>query len=100
MIAMGLLSGYGILQYADVRSSYPPEMAGRALSLFTMSMFLGVALVQWLTGLVAGAAQAAGAPTPVAVLGALAALLAAGVAAFAWLPQPPRPGQAAAGVAS
>jgi hypothetical protein len=67
-------------------------MTGRALSLFTMSMFLGVALVQWLTGLVAEAAQAAALPIPAAVLGALAALLAAGVAAFAWLPRPPRPG--------
>ena len=100
LVVLSLVLGFMVLQYADVRSAYPVTMTGRALSLFTMSMFLGVALVQWLTGLVAGAAQAAGAPTPVAVLGALAALLAAGVAAFAWLPQPPRPGQAAAGVAS
>ncbi len=53
IFVMGLLSGYSVLQYADVRSSYPAAMTGRALSLFTMSMFFGVALMQWLTGLLA-----------------------------------------------
>jgi len=92
LVVLSLVLGFMVLQYADVRSAYPVTMTGRALSLFTMSMFLGVALVQWLTGLVAEAAQAAALPIPAAVLGALAALLAAGVAAFAWLPRPPRPG--------
>ena len=93
LVVLSLVLGFMVLQYADVRSAYPVTMTGRALSLFTMSMFLGVALVQWLTGLVAGAAQAAALPIPAAVLGALAAILAAGVAAFAWLPRPPRPAQ-------
>ena len=92
LVVLSLVLGFMVLQYADVRSAYPVTMTGRALSLFTMSMFLGVALVQWLTGLVAEAAQAAALPIPAAVLGALAAVLAAGVAAFAWLPRPPRPG--------
>ena len=56
IFAMGLLSGYSVLQYADARASYPPELTGRALSLFTMAMFLGVALMQWLTGVVAALA--------------------------------------------
>jgi predicted MFS family arabinose efflux permease len=93
LVVLSLVLGFMVLQYADVRSAYPMAMTGRALSLFTMSMFLGVALVQWLTGLAAGAAQAAGLPIPAVVLGALAAILAAGVAAYAWLPRPPRPGQ-------
>jgi hypothetical protein len=64
ILLMGLVSGYSILQYADVRSSYPPELTGRALSLFTMAMFLGVALMQWLTGIVAAWAEgAASSPT-------------------------------------
>ena len=53
-LAIGLISGFIILQYADVRASYAPDVAGRALAIFTMAMFLGVALVQWLTGMVAG----------------------------------------------
>lgn len=53
VVAMAMLSGYGLLQYADVRASYPNHMTGRALSLYTMSMFLGVALMQWFTGVVA-----------------------------------------------
>jgi hypothetical protein len=47
---MSVLSGYGTLIYADVRSSYPPATTGRALSIFTMAMFLGAALMQWLSG--------------------------------------------------
>ena len=31
ILLMGLLSGYGVLQYADVRASYPPALTGRAL---------------------------------------------------------------------
>src|SRR5690606_41216033 len=61
-LVLSLLSGFIVLQYSDVRSSYPPETVGRALSLFTMAMFLGVALMQWLTGVVASAAAAAGGP--------------------------------------
>ena len=84
---MGLLSGYGVLQYADVRSSYPPEMTGRALSLYTMSMFLGVALMQWLTGLLATWAQHHGYEPYQAVMVCIACMLAAASTAFRWLPQ-------------
>ena len=97
---MGLLSGYSVLQYADVRSSYPAELTGRALSLYTMSMFLGVALMQWLTGLVAAWAQHQGHEPYQAVMLCIAAMLGAASTAFRWLPsspllrapaQPPRP---------
>ncbi len=56
-LLIGLLSGYMILQYSEVRSAYPSAIVGRALALFTMAMFMGVALMQWFTGLgrVAGA---------------------------------------------
>jgi hypothetical protein len=37
----GVLSGYMVLQYADVRSSYPAAMTGRAMSVFTMALFWG-----------------------------------------------------------
>lgn len=86
---MGLLSGYGVLQYADVRSSYPAEMTGRALSLYTMSMFLGVALMQWLTGVLAAWAQHHGHEPYQAVMVCIACMLAAASAAFRWLPRSP-----------
>lgn len=88
-IAVGLLSGYIVLQYADVRQAYPASMTGRAMAVFTMAMFLGVALMQWLTGVIASAVQAMGADPYLAVLLAIALLLAAGAAAFRWLPAPP-----------
>lgn len=87
-IAVGLLSGYMVLQYADVRSSYPAAMTGRAMAVFTMALFLGVALMQWVTGLAASLAAARGADPYVAVMLTIAGMLAAGVVAFARLPGP------------
>ena len=89
-IAIGALSGYLVLEYADVRAAYPPAITGRAMAVFTMAMFLGVAAMQWLTGIVASAASAHGADPFTAVLATIAALLAAGALAFAVLPGPLR----------
>ena len=88
-IAVGLLSGYMVLQYADVRSSYPAAMTGRAMAVFTMALFLGVALMQWVTGLAASQAAARGADPYVAVMLTIAGMLATGVLAFRLLPAPP-----------
>ena len=54
-----------------------------------MAMFMGVATMQWLTGIVATAAQAQGIEPFTAVLASIAALLALGALAFVWLPGPP-----------
>nr|WP_295856021.1 MFS transporter [uncultured Xylophilus sp.] len=89
IFAMGLLSGYSVLQYADVRSSYPAEVTGRALSLYTMSMFLGVALMQWLTGWVAAWARHHGDDAFRAVMLCIAGMLVAASAAFRFLPRSP-----------
>ena len=89
IIAMGLLSGYTILQYADVRSSYPPELTARALSVFTMAMFLGVALMQWFTGTVAAWAQTQQIEPYRAVMLTIALWLATASFAFRWLPKSP-----------
>jgi len=86
ILLMGLLSGYGVLQYADVRASYPPALTGRALSAYTMAMFLGVALMQWLTGIVATGAQHLGWDVHTAVMLAIAAWLALASVAFRALP--------------
>jgi MFS family permease len=89
IFAMGLLSGYSVLQYADVRSSYPAEVTGRALSLFTMAMFLGVAVMQWLTGLLAAWAQHHGHDPFQAVMLCIGGMLAAASTAFRFLPKSP-----------
>lgn len=90
-LVIGLVSGFGTLQYADVRTAYPPHMTGRAMAVFTMAMFLGVAAMQWFTGAVASAAQALGVEPYGAVLGAIALSLACGALAFHRLPGPARP---------
>ena len=89
VLGISLLSGYAVLQYSDVRSSYPPDLTGRALSMFTMAMFLGVGLVQWLTGWVAEWAQGQGLEPYRAVMITIAALLALGSTAFRWMPASP-----------
>jgi len=86
---IGILSGYGILQYADVRASYPPGLIGRALSLYTMAMFLGVALMQWITGWVAAWAEAHHIEAYQAVMLSIASTLALAAAAFRLLPASP-----------
>lgn len=89
ILLMGLLSGYSILQYADVRASYPPELTGRALSLFTMAMFLGVALMQWFTGLIGQWASQHGWESYRVVLCSIALWLALASLAFRVLPSSP-----------
>lgn len=91
MVLVGALSGAGVLQYANVRSAYSADMTGRALSVFTMAMFLGVALVQSLTGWAASAAQQHGLDPYTAALATTGGLLALGALSFWWLPAPPRP---------
>ncbi len=87
-VVIGLLSGCLVLQYADVRAAYPASMTGRAMAVFTMAMFLGVAAMQWFTGIVASVATAHGSEPFTAVLASIAALLAAGAIAFTLLPGP------------
>ena len=90
-VVIGLLSGYLVLQYADVRNAYPAAMTGRAMAVFTMAMFLGVAVMQWFTGVVASSAATWGVDPFTAVFASMAALLVCGAAAFVLLPGPARP---------
>ena len=89
ILVIGFLSGYMVLQYPDVKSAYPAAVTGRAMALFTMSMFLGVALMQWVTGVIATQAQAMGIDPFLAVFMAIGAMLALGALCFVWLPKPP-----------
>ncbi|SFP85339.1 Predicted arabinose efflux permease, MFS family [Variovorax sp. 770b2] len=88
MVLIGVLSGFIVWQYADVRVAYPVTLTGRAMAVFTMAMFLGVALMQWGTGVAASIAAAHGGDPLTAVLATIATLLVLGIAAFAWLPAP------------
>lgn len=87
-IAFGVLSGYMMLQYADVRAAYPAAITGRALALFTMAMFLGVAVMQAFTGWVASNAPAWGIDRYTAVLATMSTLLTLAAIAYALLPKP------------
>ena len=88
MVVLAVLSGAGVLQYANVRASYSAEMSGRAMSVLTMAMFLGVAFVQSLSGIAASWSQALGQDPYAGVLTSVAALLALGALAFRLLPVP------------
>ena len=94
-LLIGFFTGFVVWQYADVRLAYPEALTGRAMAVFTMAMFLGIALMQSLTGAVASMAQARQTDPFTAVLLAVAALLLAGALAFAWLPGPRPAGERA-----
>jgi len=89
-VLIGLLGGFIVWQYADVRAAYPAALTGRAMAVFTMAMFLGVAVMQWVTGVAASVGVAHGVEAFRAVLGTIAVLLVAATIAFAWLPGPGR----------
>ena len=86
MMVLAVISGAGVLQYANVRASYSAEMIGRAMSVFTMAMFLGVAIVQSLSGLAASWSQSMGLDPFVGVLMCVASLLTLSAIAFRLLP--------------
>lgn len=81
-LALAVLSGYMLLHYSEVREAWPPEMAGRALSIFNSAMFLGVALMQWASGLAAAAADGPGADPVAAAFWTMAAMLLAGTVIY------------------
>ncbi|WP_343759415.1 MFS transporter [Parasphingorhabdus litoris] len=83
------LSGYITLQYADLRSAYPADMTGRALSVFTMAMFAGVSGMQWVSGLAASIAPDLHFDPVSAALLLICGVLALGTLAFWLLPWPP-----------
>ena len=81
-VVLGFLSGFFILIYAEARGSYPPELTGRGLTALNMSFFLGAAVAQSLSGVIAAGAQQAGWNAIDAVLLFLAAALLAGTVCF------------------
>lgn len=88
VVLLGFMTGYFILQYADVRAAYAEAVAGRAFAVFNTAIFLGVAVMQWLTGLVGSFAAARDADPYLPVFAVIIVLLAAGIASFVLLPWP------------
>jgi MFS family permease len=91
VVVAGVLAGYFVLQYADVRAAYADAVAGRALSVFNMATFVGVALMQWISGFTAMNSIRHGLDALTNVFLLIAALLVAGTLAFVLLPWPPGP---------
>ena len=87
-ISFGFLTGYFVLQYADVRASYSENVVGRALAVFNTAAFLGVAVLQWMTGFAASMAAERNADLLTAVFAVIAAFLAAALLMFLVLPWP------------
>lgn len=89
LLLIVVFMGAAVWQYADVRNAYPNHMTGRAMALFTMSMFLGIAVMQSITGVVAQWALASGHDQYSAVFASVAMMLALGSIGFMLLPSPP-----------
>jgi MFS family permease len=98
ILLFGILSGYVVLAYAEVRSSYPPELTGRGLTAFNMVLFVGAALAQSLSGVIGSAAEAVGFNAIDAVLLFLAASLTLGTIGFTWLIAGTKPWNAESGL--
>ena len=90
-LLIGFLSGFIVLQYADVRASYPVALTGRAMALLNMAMFLGVALMQWLSGVVASMAGGWHLDPYSAALWAIAVMLGVGLVVFVCIRVPRQP---------
>ena len=86
-ISYGFLAGYGVWQYAYAKAAYPANQTGRAIALLNTSMFLGVALMQWLTGVTSTWAGQHGIETFEGALLTVSIMLALGATAFALLPK-------------
>jgi MFS family permease len=54
LVAFGLVISFQVIAFPLVRAAVPPDQAGRALSAANLSFFLGAAVLQGLSGLMAG----------------------------------------------
>jgi MFS family permease len=54
LIGFGLIISFQVLAFSLVRAAVPPDQTGRALSAANLSFFLGAAVLQSLSGLMAG----------------------------------------------
>jgi hypothetical protein len=52
IVVVAFLTGFTVLQFAEVKSLSPAELEARALGTFNTAAFAGVAAMQWLTGFI------------------------------------------------
>lgn len=90
MVFNGFLAGFITLQCADVRAAYAPSMTGVAMSAFIIMMFLGAAVMQWLSGTVAMIAMDYGSDPVLAAMVSVSLALVVGTLAFWRLTVPER----------
>ena len=87
LLVFGVASGFAVLQYANVQSVYPPRLVGRAFAVLNMAVFIGIALMQWSTGVLADQAARWGAGPLTVALAAMMIALVLGTVAFVMLPK-------------
>lgn len=85
---VGGLSGFTILQYADVRSAYEPHVIGRAMSLLNLALFMGAAISQVVAAVIADTAISAGANPFEWVFSSLSLFALLGAISYCILPTP------------
>jgi predicted MFS family arabinose efflux permease len=91
-VLFGIVGSFQVLLFSAVRDAYPPDLIGRALATVNTAVFLGVAIVQGASGVIADWAGVH-ALDPLAAVGAfLSAALIAGALAYALLPRKAPPG--------
>jgi hypothetical protein len=61
LVGFGLVISFQVIAFSLVRAAVPAEQAGRALSAANLSFFLGAAVLQGLSGVMAGWGGAAAA---------------------------------------
>ncbi|GAC1332467.1 MAG: MFS transporter [Beijerinckiaceae bacterium] len=93
-VLFGIVGSFQVLLFSAVRDSYAPDVIGRALAMVNMAVFLGVAIVQGGSGLVADWAGAHALDRVAAVSIFLSAVLIVGALAYALLPRNAPPQQA------
>jgi predicted MFS family arabinose efflux permease len=87
-VVLGVLTGFTVLQFADVKEGYDTAVVGRAFGILNTAAFLGVALMQVTTGWVAGGASALGVDYFAAIFIFICAACVLATIAFTTLPWP------------
>ena len=86
LVLFAFVSAYIMLIHAHARALLPDHLVGRGLTLQNLAVFLGVFVIQSITGFIVGSLGAAGGPAPEiayrAVFGFLALMTLIAVAVY------------------
>lgn len=84
LVAQGLVGCYAVLVYTEARRAFPEALVGRAMTTVNLAVFVGVFVLQGLTGAVLSGFTPGAAIGYGAVFALLAGVVAVAGAAFAW----------------